>query len=82
MKTILLHGLDQTSSSWKNTGRLLWEKCGHFYAPTFLISLEDKEVCYQVLYLAFSRLYCKQISEPVNICEAIFRRYSRNTIWD
>lgn len=66
MKTILLHGLGQTSSSWKNTINTMG-KSADILCPNLFDWFEDKEVCYQVLYLAFSE-YCKQFSEPVNIC--------------
>ena len=66
MKTILLHGLGQTSSSWKNTINTMG-KSADILCPNLFDWFEDKEVCYQVLYLAFSE-YCKQFSEPFNIC--------------
>ena len=41
MKTILLHGLGQTSSSWKNTINTMG-KSADIYARTFLIGLKIK----------------------------------------
>ena len=66
MKTILLHGLGQTSSSWNNTISTM-DNNTDILCPNLFDWLENKEVCYQVLYLALSE-YCKQFSEPFNIC--------------
>ena len=54
MKTILLHGLGQTSSSWKNTINTMG-KSADILCPNLFDWFEDKEVCYQVLYLAFPK---------------------------
>ena len=48
MKTILLHGLGQTSSSWKNTINTMG-KSADILCPNLFDWFEDKEVCYQVL---------------------------------
>jgi hypothetical protein len=46
MKTILLHGLGQTSSSWKNTINTMG-KSADILCPNLFDWFEDKEVCYQ-----------------------------------
>lgn len=66
MKTILLHGLGQTSSSWNATINTMG-KSEDILCPNLFDWFGDKEVCYQALYFAFSE-YCKQFSEPINIC--------------
>ena len=66
MKTILLHGLGQTAASWDNTINAMG-KCEDILCPNLFEWFEGQEVCYQVLYHAFTE-YCKQFAEPVNIC--------------
>lgn len=66
MKTILLHGLGQTSSSWNNTIDAMG-KSADVLCPNLFDLLDDKEICYPALYHAFSE-YCNQFSEPLNIC--------------
>lgn len=66
MKTILLHGLGQTSSSWNHTIDAMG-KNADVLCPNLFDLLDDKEICYPALYHAFSK-YCNQFSEPLNIC--------------
>lgn len=66
MKTILLHGLGQTAASWDNTINAMGKR-EEILCPNLFEWFEGKEVCYQVLYHAFTE-YCKQFPEPVNIC--------------
>lgn len=66
MKTILLHGLGQTPSSWKDTINHMGGSAD-ILCPNLFDWLEGKEVSYQVLYAAFSDT-CGQFSEPFNLC--------------
>ena len=66
MKTILLHGLGQTAASWDNTINAMGKR-EDILCPNLFEWFEGQEVCYQVLYHAFTE-YCKQFAEPVNIC--------------
>ncbi|MBO5033639.1 MAG: alpha/beta fold hydrolase [Lachnospiraceae bacterium] len=66
MKTILLHGLGQTSSSWNSTIDAIG-KDTDILCPNLFDLLDDKEICYPALYHAFWE-YCNQFSEPLNIC--------------
>jgi len=66
MQYIFIHGLGQKPSSWDKTISFM-EKPIHAEYPDLLVLLNNKEVTYANLYLAFSD-YCKNISEPLNLC--------------
>lgn len=66
MKCILLHGLGQTSSSWKKTIDEMDGKL-NIDCPNLFALLQEREINYSNLYQAFSD-YCKAYSEPLDIC--------------
>lgn len=66
MKIILLHGLGQTPSSWKNTVEAMDRK-QDILCPDLSDWLQGKEICYSNLYLALEE-YCGQFNEPLNLC--------------
>lgn len=66
MKNIFLHGLGQTSSSWKKTIPHIGE-ASNIICPDLFELLHGKEISYENLYHAFSK-YCKSFSEPLNLC--------------
>lgn len=66
MKYVLLHGLGQTSSSWKKTTDMLDEGLD-VSCPDLFSLLRDKEINYENLYQAFSE-YCGISFEPISIC--------------
>lgn len=63
MKYIFVHGLGQNSSSWEETISYMG-KTTQISRPNLFDLLEDKELTYNNLYLAFSR-YVEESSEPV-----------------
>ncbi|WP_024468284.1 alpha/beta fold hydrolase [Treponema pedis] len=71
MKCIMLHGLGQSSASWKqtidtmNNGVINGGK--DIDCPDLFTLVKDKEINYADLYCAFSE-YCKRYSEPIRIC--------------
>lgn len=66
MKTIFLHGLGQTCSSWEKTTASL-KKGADVLCPNLFDWFEGQTVNYPVLYRAFSE-YCQQFPEPVQLC--------------
>lgn len=66
MKTIFLHGLGQTCSSWEKTTAFL-KKGADVLCPNLFDWFEGQTVNYPVLYHAFSE-YCQQFPEPVQLC--------------
>lgn len=66
MKTIFLHGLGQTCSSWEKTTAFL-KKGADVLCPNLFDWFEGQPVSYPVLYRAFSE-YCQQFPEPVQLC--------------
>ncbi len=66
MQYILIHGLGQDSSSWKETVSHMNEQ-DHILCPELSLLLKDKEVTYENLYNAFSE-YCDKFLEPLNLC--------------
>lgn len=63
MKTIFLHGLGQTCSSWEKTTAFL-KKGADVLCPNLFDWFEGQTANYPVLYRAFSE-YCQQFPEPV-----------------
>lgn len=66
MKTLLLHGLGQTPSSWSGTVDAMGKNTD-ILCPSLFGWLDNKDACYPALYHAFSE-YCNRFSEPLNIC--------------
>lgn len=66
MKSVFLHGLGQTSSSWNETIASMEEKLDIF-CPNLPELLSEKEVIYPNLYEAFCD-YCKTFTESFHIC--------------
>lgn len=66
MKHIFLHGLGQTSESWKETIQSM-EIQSDILCPDLSEWLCGKEVCYDTLYHMLC-VICSQSSEPVNLC--------------
>lgn len=66
MKTILLHGLGQKSSSWEAVINEMNNRPG-ILCPDLSEWLHNTEPCYENLYRAFEN-YCAQFEEPLNIC--------------
>lgn len=65
MKYIMLHGLGQTASSWKDTVKTL--NNDEILCPNLSDWLSHKTPCYDTLYQALEK-YCEQFQEPLNIC--------------
>lgn len=66
MKSVFLHGLGQTSSSWNETIAAMEEKADIF-CPNLPELISEKEVNYTNLYEAFCDS-CKKFTEPFHIC--------------
>lgn len=66
MKTIFLHGLGQTPSSWDGTVGVMG-KDADILCPSLFDWLDGREASYPALYHAFSE-YCNQFSESLNLC--------------
>ena len=66
MKQFFIHGLGQTSESWKETIIHLKNK-DHIICPNLADLVQTDCVSYRCLYLAFSEL-CKKLGEPVDLC--------------
>lgn len=66
MKYILLHGLGQTPSSWKNTVQAMHHQ-SDILCPDLSEWLHHAEPCYASLYGALEK-YCGQFDEPINLC--------------
>lgn len=66
MKQIYVHGLGQTSESWKNTIIRLKNK-EQIICPNLADLVQTGGVSYGRLYLAFSEL-CNQLGESIDLC--------------
>ncbi|HJA39976.1 MAG TPA: alpha/beta hydrolase [Firmicutes bacterium] len=66
MKYILLHGLGQASSSWKDTVEAM-DSQFDILCPDLSQWLCNKKACYANLYQAF-KAYCEPFREPLNLC--------------
>lgn len=66
MKSILLHGLGQTSSEWDKTVEVM-ENRMDIICPNLSEWLVDKKPCYNTLYQMLEN-YCNQFNEPLNLC--------------
>ena len=66
MNKILIHGLGQDASSWKQTVSKM-EKKNEVVCLELLSTLEGKEVNYPNLYHAFSD-YCDSVNEKLDLC--------------
>ena len=66
MKTILLHGLGQTPSSWDSTIQFL-EQQSEIIVPDLFSFIKGNPVKYESLYSAFAE-YCIHFHEPLNLC--------------
>lgn len=66
MKTILLHGLGQTPSSWDSTIQFL-EQQSEIIVPDLFSFIKGNPVNYESLYSAFAE-YCIHFHEPLNLC--------------
>lgn len=66
MQYIFLHGLGQNSSSWDKTVSFMGQSM-EAVCPDLLVFLDNEAITYTNLYKAFSD-YCKNISEPLNLC--------------
>lgn len=65
MHYIYLHGLGQTSSSWKETISYI-EKGDNILCPDLFELMGEREFTYTSLYSAFSE-YCAEYSEPLHL---------------
>ena len=66
MKSILLHGLGQTSSDWDKTVEVM-ENRMEIICPNLSEWLVDKERYYNTLYQMLEK-YRNQFNEPLNLC--------------
>ncbi len=66
MKSILLHGLGQGSSSWESVVRVM-DNRSDILCPDLSELLNSTEPCYSNLYKALNN-YCSQFDEPLNLC--------------
>ena len=66
MEYVFIHGLGQKSSSWNKTISFM-SNSAHISCPDLLTILNQEEVVYENLYLAFSQ-YCDNISGRLNLC--------------
>lgn len=66
MKTILLHGLGQTSSAWNKTVEAMDGNLDIF-CPNLSDWLNGKDSCYPNLYQALEE-YCERWNEPFHLC--------------
>ena len=66
MEYVFIHGLGQKSSSWNKTISFM-SNSAHISCPDLLTILNQEEVIYENLYLAFSQ-YCDNISGRLNLC--------------
>ncbi|MCI8398385.1 MAG: alpha/beta hydrolase [Oscillibacter sp.] len=66
MKTIMLHGLGQVSSSWEST-IMTMGKGFEILCPDLSDWLRNTEVSYYNLYHTFEK-YCEDIDGPLNLC--------------
>lgn len=66
MKTIMLHGLGQVSSSWESTIMTMGEGF-EILCPDLSDWLRNTEVSYYNLYHTFEK-YCEDIDGPLNLC--------------
>ena len=66
MKTILLHGLGQSPSSWDNTLKYIEHRSDIIVLDLFDL-IKGKDVNYENLFTAFSE-YCLTLHEPLNLC--------------
>lgn len=66
MKCIMLHGLGQSSESWKDTVKVFNDEF-EVLCPNLSEWLSGKTPCYDTLYQTLET-YCKRFEEPLNIC--------------
>lgn len=66
MKTIMLHGLGQVSSSWESTIMTMGEGF-EILCPDLSDWMRNTEVSYYNLYHTFEK-YCEDIDGPLNLC--------------
>ena len=66
MKCIMLHGLGQSSESWRDTAKVFHDEF-EVLCPDLSDWLLGKPPCYDTLYRALET-YCGQFEEPINIC--------------
>lgn len=66
MKSILLHGLGQRSSSWRSVINEM-DNRSDILCPELSEWLHNAEPCYSNLYRALED-YCARFDEPLNIC--------------
>lgn len=67
MKYIMLHGLGQTSSSWKNTVKAMNKNESDILCPDLSNWINSEKASYSQLYQELEK-YCEQFSEPLNLC--------------
>lgn len=66
MKRVYIHGLGQTSDSWKKVvAQLAPSECS--VCPNLAELVKGTEITYQNLYSAFSAM-CNAIEEPISLC--------------
>ncbi|NCC54694.1 MAG: alpha/beta hydrolase [Erysipelotrichia bacterium] len=66
MKTILIHGLGQTPSSWDHTLQHMKHTSDIIVLDLFTL-IKNKPFNYENLYTAFAN-YCLYLHEPLNLC--------------
>ena len=66
MKTIFLHGLGQSPSSWNDTITYMEQQSDIIVLDLFDLT-KGKSMHYESLFKAFS-LYCINLNEPLNLC--------------